>query len=223
MGENWCLGESLFLQEHWEWESSGVLGVDLFDLNLSVGKEVIEDVVLVTTIVGSVLPENVENEYFSIIIKEAFKSFVWSSSLEFDFEVVLHLSLIWWGLFHVDHGSGMSEKISWISLRSIKCNSFIGIESSGEVITVDDSENSSVDVEVHAEIEVSPGVVLGLVIWEWELVSLKEDSLWDTRVLNSWFNYVDGVIIEIVIDDALSHPEVLVWIFNDWFLVKSIE
>ena len=49
-------------------------------------------------------------------------------------------------------------------------------------------------------------------------MSLQENSLWDTGVLNSVLDDVDGVIIKVVEDDALSNSEVLVGVFNDWLL-----
>jgi len=54
-------------------------------------------------------------------------------------------------------------------------------------------------------------------------VSLHEDTLWNSGVLNSWLNDVDGVIIKVVVDGALSKSVVLIGVFNDWFLEVSIE
>lgn len=54
-------------------------------------------------------------------------------------------------------------------------------------------------------------------------MSLKEDTLWDSRVFNSVLNDMDGVVIKIIVDDALSDSEVLIWVFNDWFLEESVE
>ena len=54
-------------------------------------------------------------------------------------------------------------------------------------------------------------------------MSLEEDSLWNSRVLNSVLNDVDGIIIEIVEDDAFSNSEVLVCIFNNWLLEIGVK
>jgi len=62
-----------------------------------------------------------------------------------------------------------------------------------------------------------------LIIWVWELVSLEENSLWNSRVLNSMLNDVDGVIIEVVEDNAFSNSEVLICIFNNGLLEIGIE
>ena len=54
-------------------------------------------------------------------------------------------------------------------------------------------------------------------------MSLEEDTLWDSGVFNSVLNDMDGVIIKVIVDNALSDSEVLIWVFNDWFLEESVE
>jgi hypothetical protein len=61
----------------------------------------------------------------------------------------------------------MSEQILRISFRLAKWNSFISIESFGKIITVDNSEDSGIDIKVHSNIEIPPGIVFALIIWEW--------------------------------------------------------
>ena len=51
MGEQGLLGQLLFFEKHWERGSATVNGVDLLDLNLLIGKVVVEDVILVAAIV----------------------------------------------------------------------------------------------------------------------------------------------------------------------------
>ena len=57
----------------------------------------------------------------------------------------------------------------------------------------------------------------------WQFVSLKEDSLRNSRVLNTTFNDVDCVIIEIVVDNAFADSIVLSWILNNWLLEVGFE
>jgi len=54
-------------------------------------------------------------------------------------------------------------------------------------------------------------------------VSLKEDALRDTSVLNTLLNDVDGVIVEVVVDGALSDSIVLGRVFDNWLLEVSFE
>ena len=56
-----------------------------------------------------------------------------------------------------------------------------------------------------------------------QLVSLKEYSLWDTRVLNATLNDVDGVIVEVVVDDAFADSIILSWVFHYWLLEVGFE
>jgi len=223
MGKDWSLSQLLLFQKHWEWETARVLGIDLLNLNSSVRQEVVENVILITTVIGSVFPEDVEAENLSIVVKETFESLVWSSSLKEHLDVVLHLSLVWRSLLVVDHQPGLGEKILWVALRWVKSYSFVGVESSSEIIAVDDSENSSVHIEVHSNVKVLPDVVLGWIFWSWELVSLQEDSLRNSGVFNSWLDNVDGIIIKIVVNGAFSESVVLISIFNNWLLEITSE
>jgi hypothetical protein len=54
-------------------------------------------------------------------------------------------------------------------------------------------------------------------------VSLQEYALWDSGVLYSRLDDVDGVIVEIVVDDALSNSIVFVGIFDNWLLEIAME
>jgi hypothetical protein len=54
-------------------------------------------------------------------------------------------------------------------------------------------------------------------------VSLHENALRNAGVLNSGFDNMNGIIIQVVINNALPHPEVFVGIFNDGFLEERSE
>jgi hypothetical protein len=54
-------------------------------------------------------------------------------------------------------------------------------------------------------------------------VSLHEDSLWNSGVLNSWLDNVDGIVIKIVVNGAFSESVVLICIFNNWLLEITSE
>ena len=47
-------------------------------------------------------------------------------------------------------------------------------------------------------------------------MSLEEVSLGNSGVLNLWLEDLDGVIVQEVVDLALSGSEVFVWVLNDW-------
>ena len=54
-------------------------------------------------------------------------------------------------------------------------------------------------------------------------MSFHENTLRDTRVLDSWLDDVDGVIVEIIVNNTFSNSEVFISILNDWFLEVSME
>ena len=215
------LGKLLLLKKHWEWESATVLGVDLLDLDGVVLEEVVQTVVLLTTVVTAVLPENFEGKYLAVVVKETFQILVRAATFQFDFVVVLVFSQIGRVLLHVDHGTSLGERIVGEVLRAADVNAFVGVECLGELIRVNDAENTGVDIQVLAELEVRP--VIGSTGWVWQLVSLKEDALRDSSVLNAALNDVDGVVVEVVVEDALADPVVLVGVFNNWLLEVGFE
>ena len=157
------------------------------------------------------------------MVQEALKFFVWSSSLKHNLNVIFHLGLVCGCLFEADHSSGVSEQILWEGFRSIKSTSLIGIKPSGEWIAINNSENSLINIEVHSNLQVLPCVVFRLIIWEWKLVSLKEDTLWNSRVLNLRLKDVDGIVIKEIVNPALSASKVFIWIFNNWLDEEGFE
>lgn len=238
MGKDWSLGELLLLQKHGEWESTRVLGVDFFNFDSTIRKEVVEGVIFIATVIGSIFPKDAETEDLSVIVQETLKSLVWSTTLKSDLDVFFHLSLIWWSLFHVNHSSSVSEEVLWVFLTWAHFNSLVGEESSSEIVAVNKSEISSVDVEGNATVEILPGeislswrfkssikiwVLIVVIFVHWELMSLKENTLWDTRVLNSWLENMNGIVIKIVVQNTFSDSEVFVTILNNWFLEITVE
>ena len=114
------------------------------------------------------------------------KSLVWSSTVQFYLKVFFGLSQIGWVLFHVHHSSGMDEWVVWISLIWVELHSFVFIKCSCEIITLNNSVDSSIDLEFNSDTKVGP-VEVSSFLWMWELMSLQENTLWDSAILNSWF------------------------------------
>lgn len=89
MSQNWSFGKLLLFQKFWEWIHSAILSVNLFDLNGTIGKVVVEDVVFVSTIEAFILPKNVESQHLSVVVQETFKGFVGSTTFQLDLDIVL--------------------------------------------------------------------------------------------------------------------------------------
>ena len=213
-GKDGCLGKLLALKKLGERSTARVLGVDLLNLNSVISKEVHESVELVTTVIRVVLPQDGEAEDAAIVIQELLETAVRASTLQLDLDVVLELSLIRRSLLHVDHGAGMLEGILRVVLSGTDIDALVGVVAASEFVTVNDAEDARVDVKVHAEAEIRPVIVTGAVRLE-QLRALKENALRDSRVLDAGLNDVEGVIIEVEVDDALPDTVVLRRVLND--------
>ena len=132
------------------------------------------------------------------------------------------LCKIGWVLFHVDHSSSVSEWVIRESLWHTNVKSLVRVVSFCEVITVNDSEHSRINIEIRAEFKICP-VVISRLVWFRQLVSLEEYSLWDSGILYSALNDVDGVIIKVIVKDALADSVVLVGVFNNRLLEVDFE
>ena len=116
----------------------------------------------------------------------------------------------------------MSEWIIRESLRHTNVKSLVREVSFGEIITVNNSEHSRINIDICAEFKICP-VVISRLVWFRQLVSLEEDSLWDAGVLYSALNDVDSVIIKVIVKDALADSVVLIRVFNNRLLEVDFE
>ena len=126
-------------------------------------------------------------------------------------------------LFHVDHCSSLIEGIIGVSFGGTKSNSFILVESSSELISINDTEDSAVYIQIHAYIQIFPVVDLRLLSGDEYFVSLEEDTLRDATVLNSILCDVQGVIIQIVVNSALADAVVFIRALNNGLLEVCLE
>jgi hypothetical protein len=53
----------------------------------------------------------------------------------------------------------MGEQVLGVALDLAESDTLVGVESSGEIISTDNSENSLVDVEIDTNVQVTPQVV----------------------------------------------------------------
>ena len=221
MGEDGVLGELLSLEELGERSTATVLRVDLLDFHGVVAQEEVEGVELVATVVGNILPQDLEAEDTSVVVEEALETAVGASTLQFDFDVVLELSLVGRSLLHVDHGASVLEGILRVILRCTDVQALVGVVGAGEFIAVDDAEHATVDVEVHSESEIGPVIVAAVGLEE--LGAFQENALWDSRVGNARLDDMEGIIVEVEVDDALSDAEVLSGVLDDGLEEVSLE
>jgi len=223
VSENRLLGELLSLEEHREGVASRVLLGDLLNLARVVGEEVVKGIVLNTTVVGLVIPEDGEGEDLSVVLEERVEVSVGTATTKSDFIVVLHLTCIWRILFEVNHSASLLVRIIGKAFGVTESDTFVSVEGLGEFITVVNAEDSGVNIKVHRHVKVRPGVALRRASVFGYLVSLKEDTLGESSVLLSVLNDVDGVVIKVVHHSALVDSEVLLSRFNNGLLEVAAE
>ena len=214
VGQDWCLGELLALQELREGLAAAVLRVDFLDLDRVVAEEVVEIVELVAAIVAVVWPQDAEREDSSIVVQEALQATIWSSTLQLDLVVVLEFGLIRRRLLHVDHAARLLKWIVRVGLNRAHVDTLIGVEALCELVAVDDSEDTAVHLKVHAQLQVRPVVIARTILLQ-ELSSLEENALRDAGVGDTRLDDVESVIVQVEVDDALPNAEVLRWVLND--------
>ena len=54
-------------------------------------------------------------------------------------------------------------------------------------------------------------------------MSLEENSLWNSRVLNARLNDVNGIVVKVEEDSALPDSKVLAWVLDNWLLEVSFK
>lgn len=124
-------------------------------------------------------------------------------------------------MFHVDHSSRLNEEVLGESLGGVEGDTLVCEESLGEVVAVNYSENSRVDVEVDGDVEVLPHVVLALVFGVGQFVALQEHTLGHARILSLHLLDHDGVVIQVIVQGALADAIVLVGVFHHGFLEEA--
>ncbi len=140
--------------------------VDLLDFDGAVRKEVVEAVVLVAAVVTVVLPHDGEGEHLAVVVEETLQVFVGTATFQHNLDVVLVLGEVWGVLLHVDHRAGVHEGVGGVVLASVQSHALIGIKTAGELVTIHDAEDATVDVKVLTTVEVFPGIKFGRVSWQ---------------------------------------------------------
>jgi hypothetical protein len=99
----------------------------------------------------------------------------------------------------------------------------ISIEWVSKFVAINDSENTAVYIQIHSKFQVGPFVSLVLNALDWKFVSLKENTLRNSWILNAIFNDMHCVVFEIEVDDAFANAEVFIAVLNNWLLEVSFE
>jgi hypothetical protein len=182
-----------------------------------IAEEVVQAVVLVTAIVAGILPHDRERKDSAVVVEERMEVFVWAATLKHHFDVVFVLSQIWGILLQIDKCTCLDEGVIGETFASTEFDTLVGVEWSGELITVIGVENSSVEINVATDIKVTPFISFNGARNR-DKMSLQEDALGDSRVGHFGLKNVNRVIIEVVVDGALAEAVVLIRVLDDGFL-----
>jgi len=140
------------------------------------------------------LPHDSKREDFAIVVEETFKVFVRTTTLKEDFDIVLEFGCIWGILFHNHECASVYEWVGRIVFLVTNFDAFVCVERTSELIAVDNAENTSVKLNVYSNVEVLPGIGLNTA-WLGDEVTLEENALGNTRVLNARLNDVQGAVL----------------------------
>lgn len=116
----------------------------------------------------------------------------------------------------------MNERIIRCGFSSTLSFILIRVESSCKFVAINNAEDTAVEADVLTNTDVFPVVAVNTVHFRHE-VSLKEDTLWNARVLNFRLLEVDSVILKVVVESALANAVILVSAFSHRLLEVARE
>ena len=145
-----------------------------------------------------------------------------TATFQRDLKVVLELSLVWRHLLEINHSASVHEGVIGEALSGALRLVFVSVECSGELVTVNDSEDTAIEANVLANAQILPGIAVDAVDLG-NKVSLQENALGNAGVLDSVFHNVDSVVLQVVVECALANAVVLVGALNNGFLEEAGE
>ena len=132
----------------------------LFNLNSSISKEIVESEVVESSFILIVSPQQFERKHLSVIGDVLLKTLIRMTSSKLDLNILLVLLSIWRVDFGILDPGEMIEGISWRILRFTQWTFHVLVELSGEIVAIVDSEDSLVEVDVFTQSEILPSVVI---------------------------------------------------------------
>jgi len=114
----------------------------------------------------------------------------------------------------------MYEWIVREGLISSEVAALVSVELTSKIVSRHNTENAAIDIHVQTNVQIFP-LIISSTIGLGNLVSLKEDTLRDTRVLHAVLEDVKGVIFKIIVDDALADAVVFGGVLYNWLLEVS--
>mmetsp|Transcript_27970 Transcript_27970/g.55067 ORF Transcript_27970/g.55067 Transcript_27970/m.55067 type:complete len:506 (-) Transcript_27970:221-1738(-) len=201
------LGELIPLEQRGEGVTAVVVLSDFENFDGVVSQEVMDDVRALFTVHLGVSPDTVEAKHLSVVLEELLSgsdidTHLFAQASFHKLFVLVHLLVVSGGLDSMLLGEG----VQGVGFSFSKINTVVFEEGSGEVVAVCQAEDTAVDAEFSGDEEIVK--VDKLVVALGDAVSLDENALGDTGVLNLGLGNVHRVILQIVVDHALANAEI---------------
>mmetsp|Transcript_119207 Transcript_119207/g.254345 ORF Transcript_119207/g.254345 Transcript_119207/m.254345 type:complete len:636 (-) Transcript_119207:155-2062(-) len=184
-------------------------------LHRVIGQVVVQDVIHATAVRGRVVPIALERQDLPIVLQVLLQLEVLPVPAQD--ELVVFLALV--DLFlsaRLQHGGlldfGGAEGVHRGLLPALHFNTQrVHVELSREVVAADDPEGSTVDVDgrAHAQVLVCIVATNALARRFGDPVALHEGALGYPSVLNLRLTHHDGAVLQVEVNDAMPHTEVL--------------
>lgn len=194
-----------------------------FDFDGVISQEVVQDIVIDLAFQGLVVPGDIEGEHDAVVRDVLLQTVVGMSSSEFDFKILF----IFLGIRRVDFQILLSfihlKIIAWQRLSSGHRLLHVFIEFSGEIVAVVDTEHAFEETDVLLHAEILPEVVVGATDFLGHALTVDEDALSDARVDHARLGKMDGVVIQIIVQNTRTDAVVFQLTLDNTFLEVAEE
>lgn len=174
---------------------AGVLVPNLLHLNSVVSQEEVQSEVILLTLNRLVIPQNLERQHLPIVLNILIETTVRMATTELDLKVLLILLGVGRVDLDVFHGFLGVEQIVRHWFRQPEWLAHILEELPSELVAINHPENPLVEIDVLAQMEISPFVMLvRLAQLLRDPLTLYEQPLGNTAIRDAGFSDMDGVI-----------------------------
>lgn len=84
----------------------------------------------------------------------------------------------------------------------------IAEKSFSKIITINNSENTPIEVDINPNIEITPGEMLGFIFRDF--VTSNKNALRNSRILHSWLSHISCIVLQMMMDNASPYTEIFI-------------
>ena len=138
------------------------------------------------------------------------------STTKFNFKVFFIFFCVWWVNLNIFKLLMCIKWIFWYFFSWVQLETSFIKEASGEFITVNYSEDSFIKIKVNTNIEIFPCYIVSMILMiSYDFLSFYKDTLGYTTIFYFWFSYVNGVVIQVVVNVTISNSIIFISEFNN--------